>query len=246
MARYRQGRFFLFLVATWCLVLIGAELVAQVAFQLVPESSRLRRLAYPSRFSLHHMARLVDDARVSTLVPGYRAVLTDGRHPSNPPWRVEIDENGFRGRKEHYEGRKRVVVFIGDSVPFGWGVSDEATVPFRFRVLLDEHGQTDVGVLNGALPSYSLLQAVERYRQEIRGRYPVASVIVQTFDPVTEFASDQPRVRFFDVEGRFEVHPRRARLFVDTCCHLSEEGAELQARYLFQEHEALGLLASTD
>jgi len=188
MAGRSQARFLLFLALTWCVAFVGAELLAQAGFHLLPGSSRLRRLAYPSRFSLHRMARLVDDPRVSTLVPGYRAVLSEAHNPSNPPWRVEIDENGFRGRQEHYEGRRRVVAFIGDSVPFGWGVSDEATVPFRFRALLDERGRTDLGVLNGALPSYSLVQAVERYRREIWGKYPVATVIVQTFDPVIMFS----------------------------------------------------------
>lgn len=366
MATRTRGRFLLFLLSTWLLIFLCAELVAQVGFHLLPGSSPLRRLTYPSRFSLHRVTRLTNDHRVATLIPGYRGDFpVDEEFPAKGRWHVEIDENGFRGRKDTYEGRRQVIAFIGDSVPFGWGVSDEATVPSRFQTLLRGHGVGDVGVLNGAVPSYSLSQAVEHFQREISGKYPLRSVILQTLDPallfsflgerwnpriafttrlreptqpllgplenyldksllfavslrvayrlwygsremnlqaigeaawqkfdeqnatpllelleavrpygasvvllpvnpgaepetaysarerdvidhfnrfLAKFASGHPGVYFFDVKERFEAHPDDASLFVDTCCHLSEEGARLQAQYLFDKYQERGLL----
>lgn len=361
------SRLLLFVLATWLLILAGAEFLAQVSVRVLPASSPLRRLLYPSRFSLHRMARLAGDTRVATLIPGYRSVLVDADYPANEPWPVTIDKNGFRGDPAHYERKRRVIVFIGDSVPFGWGVADDASVPSRLHALLRDHGIEDVGVLNGAVPAYSLSQAVERFKREIAGRYPVASVIVQTLDPAMTlsllgerwnpsisfhtrhreptapllgamedyldksllfsaalrvayrlrdrtvpiassaitasalakfdhantttlselvdlartqtasvvllpinpgavpetaysdrerstidhfnrflegFASDQPDVYYWNVKEEFEASPARDTLFVDTCCHLSEAGARLQAEYLFDRYEDTGLLTS--
>ena len=341
------------------------ELVARAAFRLLPPNSAVHRLVYPSRFSLHRMARLVDDQRVATLIPDYRAVLTDDDYPANRPWPVAIDRNGFRGRPEHYEGKAGVIAFVGDSVPFGWGVGDDDTVPAHLHGLLQEQGVATIGVLNGAVPSYSLPQAVERFKREIAGRYPLLSVVVQTLDPamtfsllgdrwtpwtsfhtrhrapqapllgrledyldeslvlnaalrlayraiddtnrfpeptfsdaawrafdsanaksltdliahadgarvflvpvvpgphpertylpreleaidhynhfLRSFAAGRADVTFLDVADHFETHPRRDSLFVDSCCHLSAEGARVQARYLFDALVADGVPAA--
>lgn len=373
MATLTKGRYLLFLLSTWLLVFLCAEIVAQIGFQLLPGSSPLRRLVYPSRFSLHRFTRFVDDERVATPVPGYRGdFLLDEASPAmERRWHVEIDEKGFRGRKEHYEGKPQVIAFLGDSVPFGWGISDEASVPSQFLTLLRGRGFSDIGVLNAAVPSYSLSQAVEHFQREVSGKFPLRSVILQTFDPVSAFsllgerwnarisfitrnreptrpllgpledyldksllfsvalrvtyrllgnewaeleppamtasawqrfddandmallalveavrpsdtssdtsvvllplnpgaepetafsdrerevidhfnrflatfASSHPGVYFFDVQARFEAHPHPASLFIDTCCHLSEAGAHLQAQYLFEKYQETRLLA---
>ena len=363
-----KSRRLLFMLSAWLMLFVCAELVAQVGFHLLPGSSPLRRLAYPSRFSLPRFARLAGDDRVATLVPGYRGDFpVDEDVPAMRRWRVEIDENGFRGRKENYEGTPQVIAFIGDSVPFGWGISDEASVPSQFQALLRGGGFSEIGVLNAAVPSYSLSQAIRYFQREVSGRYSTRSVILQTFDPVTQFsllgerwnprvssatydrdptrpllgpledyldksllfsvalrvtyrllandgwaelalpamteaawrtfdeaneaallelveavrlqdasvvllpvnpgagpeiafsdreretidyfnrfletfASSHPDVYFFDVTARFKTHPHPASLFIDTCCHLSEEGASLQAQYLFEKYEEAGLL----
>jgi len=175
-------------MAAWVMTVAIAEVVARAALRLVPASSPIRRLVHPSRFSLQRMARLADDGRVATLIPNYHAVLTDDDYPANGPWPVTIDRNGFRNDPAHYEGKKAIVAFIGDSVPFGWGVADDHSVPSQVYGLLRDRGLHTWGVLNGAVPSYSLRQAVERFKREIVGRYPVAAVVVQTLDPPITFS----------------------------------------------------------
>ena len=187
---------------------LGAEAIAQARFRLAPANSPIRRIAYPSRFRLHRMTRHVDDGRVATLVPNYHSILTDDDYPANEPWSVTIDRNGFRGHHEHSEGKQAVVAFIGDSVPFGWGVPDYSIVPWQLQQLFQVDGLAAYGVLNGAVPSYSLRRAVERYKREIAGQYPIVAVVVQTLDPC------------------------RDDLFVDMCCHLSDESARAQAIYV--------------
>jgi GDSL-like lipase/acylhydrolase family protein len=365
--RHSRARYLLFLFAVWTMAALGAEAIAQAAFRLVPASSPIRRIAYPSRFRLQRMTRHVDDGRVATLVPNYHAILTDDDYPANEPWSVTIDRNGFRGHPEHYEGKQAAVAFIGDSVPFGWGVPDHSSVPWQLQQLFQVDGLAAYGVLNGAVPSYSLRQAVERYKREIAGQYPIVAVVVQTLDaPMTfsllgerwtpsssfhtrhrepaeplfgslekhldtslllsvalrltyrvidragtlpaprftdeawrnfdagnlaalaelidlarsggarvfllpvnpgpdphrtysarereaierynqlleDFAARHVEVTFLDVTGHFEHHPRRDDLFVDTCCHLSDEGARAQAIYVRDAMTRAGVIGT--
>lgn len=62
-------------------------------------------------------------------------------------------------------------------------------------------------------------------------------------DFLSRFSSIQRDVYFFDLRDVFEAHPNRARLFIDNCCHLSEEGARLRAQVLFEKYRTTGLLA---
>src|SRR3989338_2492170 len=75
------------------------------------------------------------------------------------------------------------IVFLGDSVPFGWEIMHEQTVPSRLFGLLRNHGVRKYGVINAAVPSYSLHQSVARYAKEIHGTFPVSVVILQVYDP---------------------------------------------------------------
>jgi hypothetical protein len=95
-------------------------------------------------FQVRPLATFVDDARVVTLKKSFQ--FED----------VKTDANGFRTTVGSYEGKARNVVFIGDSVPFGWGVPDELSVPSHFGRLLEKDAKTHIGVINAAVPSYSI------------------------------------------------------------------------------------------
>lgn len=73
-------------------------------------------------------------------------------------------------------------LFLGDSVPFGWGVAAEDSLPGRFAALADS-----VQVINAAIPSYSLAQTVLRYEQEFAQLPGQKFVYLQVYDPVSQY-----------------------------------------------------------
>ena len=81
-------------------------------------------------------------------------------------WMVYTDENRLRTRSiidnKNINTDIQKILFIGDSVPFGWGVSYENSIP---GIL--ENKFSKMTVLNGSIPSFSLSQSVERFEKEM-------------------------------------------------------------------------------
>jgi hypothetical protein len=300
-------------------------------------------------FHIRAFTEAVDDERIITL-------------RKNHMGEYRTDRNRFRTGLNEYEGKSGVVVLLGDSVPFGWGLPDEQTVPSRLARFFDDNGHSGTGVINAAIPSYSLMQAVKRYEREIAGKFPVKAVVLHAIDPAAqvalhgsqwspdlnwarneqhtgphpgprliwvfrhsalafyaylsweevsvsrspldpedretkshflghvaqtldelhnvlapskipllvvaanparasigdgrtpfaiavqwmnqslrEYAQSTPGVYFVEIVGQFESSGEE-NLFLDTCCHLSAKGAELEARILFRELERGGVL----
>src|SRR5262245_66006636 len=72
-------------------------------------------------FNVWPFTELVPDERTITIKKSFTYVddsLRDRR------WKMTTDSNGFRGGDHRYYGDRPNVVFLGDSVPFGWGVED--------------------------------------------------------------------------------------------------------------------------
>lgn len=127
----------------------------------------------------------VTDERFFTLKENYAYTTSKTRSPET--WSLETDERGFRVGPSYTPDQKNIV-FLGDSVPFGWDLANDETVPAKFSALL-QSGQPEppYGVINAAIPSYALYQAIQRYQHEIHGQLPVKYVILQTYDPVSQF-----------------------------------------------------------
>lgn len=89
-----------------------------------------------------------------------------------------INDDGFRGPPIVPDRPGSVVAVIGDSVPFGAGVTNEQTFPHHLESLFRRPG-LDVRVLNAGVPSYNLRQSFDRLRLELLDRYRPALVIVQ-------------------------------------------------------------------
>ena len=53
------------------------------------------------------------------------------------------------------------ILFLGDSVPFGYGVDAENSIPYLFQ-----KNNNNYIAINGAIPSYSLAQSVARFKIE--------------------------------------------------------------------------------
>jgi len=99
---------------------------------------------------------------------------------------LETDKYGFRVGNGLPSTTEKNIVFLGDSVPFGWMLRGEETVPSLLGTFLKDSGD-DRPIINAAVPSYSLNQAVYRYVYDISTKFPVEGVILQAYDPAQSF-----------------------------------------------------------
>jgi|KBSSwiStaDraftv2_1062776.scaffolds.fasta_scaffold67172_2 lysophospholipase L1-like esterase len=75
----------------------------------------------------------------------------------NNPGSDDIDELGFRGREVERPKRRQRILVLGDSVAFGTGLDEAASIPRRLEHALAERG-IEGEVLNGGVPGYDSTQ----------------------------------------------------------------------------------------
>jgi lysophospholipase L1-like esterase len=105
----------------------------------------------------HYLNPFEPDADV-----GYRLKANfRGRYP----WvAVTTDANGFRVPAAGQSAPRTPILFVGDSVTFGFGVLAEESYPTQFGEQIGRPGD----VLNAAVPGYNLEQVVRTIRRFIR------------------------------------------------------------------------------
>lgn len=138
----------------------------------------------PERSDIRNFNERVADERAFTLKPNFR----DNRYgawASVQGYKLHIDGFGFREGTHKTDVNCASVVFLGDSIPFGWGIRDEATLPSKFQDRVAAAGDPRC-VINAAAPSYSLFQAAARFEKEVAGRFPVDTVYLQAYDPASQ------------------------------------------------------------
>ena len=135
-------------------------------------------------FRVRDFTQRVNDGRYITAKPSYQNASYEEGAAS---WDIAIDSHGFRVGSNSPSDERGNIAFIGDSVPFGYGVGSKDTVPSQLQGILRERHDPR-GVINAAIPSYSLDQAVQRFRYELAGHYNIDSVILQVYDPASQFA----------------------------------------------------------
>lgn len=109
----------------------------------------------------YHMQGMIDDP-----VLGYR-------HPASVSYwlgseRVELNPNGLRDDDVPFRkpaGEKRILV-LGDSVTFGWGVSQGETFSDRLEELLNEGSLGAWQVINAGVNGYNTVQEAAYLRHE--------------------------------------------------------------------------------
>lgn len=99
---------------------------------------------------------------------------------------IQFDDYGFRAGHNTPSKTQANVVFLGDSVPFGFGSLPQDSIPSRVSELLKKEGKS-TPVINAAVPSYSLNQSVYRYIYDIEHVFPVSIIIMQVYDPAENF-----------------------------------------------------------
>src|SRR5258708_3631051 len=86
----------------------------------------------PEQFNVRGFTKRVSDPRCVTMIPS-----GTWQSPTEN-WELTTDKYGFRSGSRVVGTNKRNIVFIGDSVPFGWGVSTKDSVPSQLDDLLRE------------------------------------------------------------------------------------------------------------
>ena len=170
-------------------IIVSVELANQIIF-FVRHGQPIWSWAKVEQFNIRSFTRSVNDTRFVTMKPNVSTKIDEGWGVK--PWSLSTDAWGFRKGTHSTKPDCMNVVFLGASVPFGWGVADTASLPSKvFDELLAAHDPSCV--VNAAVPSYSLFQAVARYEHEIRGKIKTRAVFLQVYDPVSQLLLLGPR-----------------------------------------------------
>ncbi len=114
----------------------------------------------------------VDDRREYTLRPG--------NHAQN----IFINARGFRGKPIPQEAKSPLVCALGDSVPFGAGVSNDETYPFYLQAVFKKKG-FNRNVLNAGVPSYNLRQSLDRFHFDVWPYYKPYLVTLEAANDIS-------------------------------------------------------------
>ena len=136
------------------------------------------------RFRVRDFTIRTSDTRYVTGKPNARI---PNYSEGDATWSVSFDEHGFRAGLHRLSTNKPNIVVLGDSVPFGWGVSDDESFPSALHHFFSKRANEPYPIINAAMPSYSLDQAISRYELEIHGTFPVKAIIIQVIDPISQF-----------------------------------------------------------
>tara|TARA_Y100000590_G_scaffold460648_1_gene620418 strand:- start:2303 stop:3355 length:1053 start_codon:yes stop_codon:yes gene_type:complete len=139
-------------------------------------------------FAVRNYTEKTNDKRIFTIKKNFS---TSRLNPStNKKWfiissneRLRISEND--DNISNYLGENNLeekILFLGDSVPFGFGVNAKNSMPYIFQ-----KNNKNLLALNAAIPSYSLAQTVERYEKEFKNLKNLKYIYIQIYDPVTQY-----------------------------------------------------------
>ena len=149
------------------LPLFGVDVVGRLTSVSSPLKVRLRLIVRPPDRALE--IHRLDDRYGYVHIPNSRAQQRSRGFAAT----YTIDAEGHRVMPSPAAPRG-TVVFLGDSVTFGWGVGDEETYPY---VLATEHWR-DVRIINGAVDGWGLTQCYLALEDLLaRPPYPDAVVL---------------------------------------------------------------------
>ncbi len=164
-------------IAAFVIVFVIGVVFADTGLQLFYRAIR-------GEFTWESIAKVeIFEVQYLDFVDDERYVIPDKTYQDDT---IQFDEYGFRKGRHTASTTSANIVFLGDSVPFGFGSNGAQTIPSRASDLLRENGKP-APVINAAVPSYSLSQAVYRYIYDIEGKFPVSIVVLQIYDPAGNF-----------------------------------------------------------
>lgn len=96
---------------------------------------------------------------------------------------IFTDINRLRVKKENFNhnlnDNSNKIIFLGDSVPFGWGVNYEDSIPGNFEKI-----NKKFTVINAAVPSYTFKQSVDKFIEEFKNVKNINYIYISNFNPL--------------------------------------------------------------
>ena len=166
--------FFLKFFTIIIITILSAELISYILLKF--DSTEL--------FQIRNFTEKVNDKRVFTLKRNFSENINKQWSVISSNERLRISKYDVKTSNYLSESNfDEKFLFLGDSVPFGWGVNAEESLPYLFQKY-----NKDLVVLNAALPSYSLAQSVERYEKEFKNLKSLKFIFLQIYDPVEQYS----------------------------------------------------------
>ena len=96
---------------------------------------------------------------------------------------IFTDINRLRVKKENFNhdlnDNSNKIIFLGDSVPFGWGVNYEDSIPGNFEKI-----NKKLTIINAAVPSYTFKQSVDKFIKEFKNVENINYIYFSNFNPL--------------------------------------------------------------
>jgi hypothetical protein len=146
------------------------------------------RVAWPQIFPIYERGMLSPDPVLGhVLTPNFNGTLS--RVDFNID--VRINRNGLRGPELQPRGGSTVrILFLGDSMTWGWGVTDEQIYPAVLgQQLRARYRSVDIQIINAGVPFYGTIDEVAFLRHRIGEFDP--DIVVVTFNAVDDFEQNR-------------------------------------------------------
>jgi hypothetical protein len=132
--------------------------------------------------------------------------LDDRFYGSDFSMHIRTDADGYRlGKLGPVDYSKQLVVLLGDSYAFGWGLSTDDTFASHLDALIDLETGGTMRVVNLGVGGYGVLQSVDRLEEFFRV-HPDARVQAVLVQHCVNDASDNFRSLGYHL-GKWEVEP---------------------------------------
>lgn len=165
------NNFILLLISLFIAVILG-EFLLQIYYRY----QHNQWLWEDSAFRVGYTEQVFDRRKYS-LKPGHK-----DHHKA-----IYINDMGFREPFPDDFKRKKLIVCLGDSIPFGSGIKNNETYPAQLAVLL-EASNKNLTAMNAGVPSYNLRQSFDRLKIDVIPLVSLSQIHLITFEAANDIS----------------------------------------------------------
>ena len=165
--------------------LILLLLIEFFSFLIITFYPIIFKLPHKNNFLVRDFTERVEDKRIVTMKKNLKLNNIKDYSNSNLVYSIYTDHIGSRIPKDdsNLKNNSKIFLFLGDSVPFGMYKEAEESFPYLFSI-----NNKNNKIINGAVPSYALPQAIARLDVEFVRIKNIKYIYLQIFDPVSQYA----------------------------------------------------------